>query len=578
MSIVTGTGSNDLISFQGSLQTVTGTFVNPYDGLTVSVNDIYNVNTATYDGLGGTDILNMSPVGDFLMLNDGNGNATVNNVERFIAGSGGDFIHLADANLTLGDVLISGGDGNDILWANVGNDTVNGGNGNDIIDGGPGNDILNGDAGDDTLYGGDGNDTLDGGTGNDTLYGGKGDDRLYGGDGDDILYGDNGPGTNPNDFTHTEIYSKTFTGPAYGVAMGHVVNVYIPAGNEAVSAANVTISYATTITATYKFSEAGYADSLGFYRIGADGTIEDVSIVMKNQHAQSYGDTFTYSYNGEQGDSLGMFLVANGYNTNAAFHNADLSTGTLNFIYHLGLSDQRLANVNDSSADVKLVFHSGTTDTIFNMDIYHSSLSGGAASLNPDGIPHTVSGLADANDPGALRVGFEDLYFLGDADFDDVVFDVRVASQTMEVFGASDNDYLSGGAGNDILYGGFGNDILVGGLGTDHMYGGDGSDIFAFDVIDSNKDYIHDFQGGVGGDQINLTHIISGYDPLTSAISDFVHITHNGSNDDLYVNTTGASGGTYQLLATIIGGTGGLDVNALLADGNLVLNHDVVTA
>lgn len=576
MATVTGTGSNDLITFQGSMQTITGTFVNPYDGLTVNVNDVYNVNTSIYDGLGGTDILNMSPVGDFLMLNDGNGNATVNNVERFIAGSGGDFIHLADANLTMGDVLVSGGDSDDILWTNVGNDIVNGGAGNDLIDGGPGNDQLNGENDNDTLYGGAGNDTLNGGAGNDTAFGGAGDDRLLGGDGDDTLFGDNGLGTNPDDFSHSEVLSKTFSGPVYGVAMGHFINVYIPAGSEAVSAANVTISYATTITATYVFSEAGYANSLGFYRISADGTIHDVDVVMKNQHQAAYGDQFTYTYNGQAGDTLGMFIVANGYNTSAPYHNADLNTGTLNFMYHFGLGDQRVANVNDSNADVKLIFHSGSTDTIFNVDTYHSSLSGGAASLNPDGIAHTVSGLSDANDPGALRVGFEDLYFLGDADFDDVVFDVRVASQVKEIFGASDNDYIAGGAGNDVLYGGFGNDVLVGGQGADHMYGGDGSDIFAFNVIDNQKDFIHDFQSGSGKDQINLSHIVSGYDPLSCAISDFVHLTHNGSNDDLYVNATGVPGGTYVLLASIIGGTGGHDVNALLADGNLVLNHDVV--
>ncbi|MDB5491001.1 MAG: hemolysin-type calcium-binding repeat family protein [Micavibrio sp.] len=578
MPTITGTGSNDLIGFQGSLQNVTATLVNPYDGTTVSINDTYFVNSATYDGLGGTDILNMSPYGDYLSLNDGNGNATIKNIERFIAGAGGDVINLSDPNLILGNVLVSGGEADDVVWTNAGNDTVNGGDGNDIINGGPGNDALNGEDGNDTLFGGTGNDSLSGGAGNDTLFGGAGDDRLIGGDGDDTLFGDNGLGTNPNDFTHTDVVKYNFTGPVYGVAMGNVVNVYIPTGNQAVSAANVTISYATTITANYIFSEAGYADSLGFYRVGADGSIHDVSVVMVNQHQAHYGDTFTYNYNGVAGDTLGMFIVANGYNTSAAYHNADLANGTLNFIYHYGLGDQRLANVSDSGADVALVYTNGASNTVLSVDTYHSSLSGGASSLNPDGIPHMVSGLADANDPGALRVGFEDLYSLGDADFDDVVFDIRVASQTMEVFGASDNDYIAGGAGNDILYGGFGNDVLVGGLGADHMYGGDGSDIFAFDAVDANKDFIHDFQSGAGRDQINLTHIISGYDALSSAISDFVHLTHNGANDDLYVNATGAPGGTYALLATIIGGAGGMDVDALLAAGNLVLNHDVVTA
>lgn len=576
MAPVVGTNSNDVIGFQGTLQQVTGTYINPYSGLSVNINDIYFVNQTIYDGMGGNDLLNMSPNGDFIMLNDGNGNATIRNIESIAAGAGGDAVLLSDAVLQLGNMLISGGDSDDIIWGNVGDDTVTGGNGNDIIDGGPGNDTLNGDGGNDTLFGWTGNDRLSGGTGNDTLFGGAGDDRLSGGDGDDTLYGDNGPNSNPADFTHNETLSFSFSGPVYGVALGHGPNVYIPTGNLAVSAANVTVSYATTITATYVFTEAGYANSLGFYRVSADGTIHDVDVVMKNQHQASYGDQFTYSYNGVAGDSLGMFIVANGYNMDTAYKNTDLSSGTLNFIYDYGLVTQRVATVNDDGNHVSLVYNDGVNNTVFNVNTYHSSLSGGASELNKDGIPHMVSGLADANDPGSLRVGFEDLYFLGDADFDDVVFDIRVASQTMEVFGASDNDYLVGGNGNDILYGGFGNDVLVGGSGADHMYGGDGSDIFAFDVLDANTDFIHDFQTGAGHDSINLTSLLTGYDALTSAINDFVHLVHNGANDDLYVNVNGAPGGTFHLLATIVGGVGGVDVATLLSDGNLVLDHNVI--
>lgn len=574
MAVVTGTNSNDVLTFQGSLQQVTGVFVNPYDGLTVSLNDIYNVNQATYDGLAGTDLLSMSPYGDFLTLNDGSGNATVTNVERFVAGTGNDALFFSDATLTMGDTLISGGEGNDVIWANVGNDIVTGGDSNDLIDGGPGNDTINGENGNDTLYGWTGNDTLSGGAGDDILYGGPGNDVLLGGDGNDTLYGDNGPNSNPADYTHTQTLSHSFTGAVYAVAMDHTVNVYVPPGNQAVTADNVSINYATTVSATFVFSEAGYADSFGLYRISADGSIHDVNILMKNQHQTAEGTQFTYSYNGQQGDTLGMFIVANGYNTSAAFRNADLTHGTLQFIYDFGLGDQRTANVNDDGHHVTLVYNDGVHDTAFNVNTYHSSLSGGASTLNQDGIPHVVSGLADASDPSTLRVAFEDLYYLGDADFNDVIFDIHVANQVTQILGASDNDYLAGGNGNDILYGGFGNDILVGGVGTDQLYGGTGADIFAFDTLDNNPDVIHDFKASEG-DSINLTNLLVGFDPLTSAIQDFIHLVHNGPDDNLAVNANGAPGGTYQVQAIILGGTG-MDVNTMLADGSLVVDHNVV--
>lgn len=575
MAPVTGTGGNDIITFQGNLEQYTATLVNPYSGATVFIDDQKNVNTATYDGLGGTDTLSMSFHGDVLILDNGNGAPTVSNIERYVAGAGGDVIILADDVLTLGDTVISGGDSDDIIWANVGNDTVNGSNGNDLIDGGPGNDSLNGQNDDDTLFGGAGNDTLSGGSGTDTLFGGLGSDIIRGDDGDDTLYGDDGPGSNPALYEHTVVQAHVFTGAAYLYPYDTPANVVIPEANQGIQTGNTAISFATTITATYIFSSAGYHNSLGFYKIGADGTISNVDVVIKNQHQHSYGAEFTYEYDGMQGDSLGTFIIANGYGANATYRNTDLSTGTLQFIYDYNGANERAANVSDDGNLVSLVFNDGVNEVVFNVDVYHSSLSGGIPSLNRDGLVHAMSGLADANDPGALRVGFEDLNYLGDADFDDVVFDIRVASQMIEVFGDADADTLIGGAGNDTLYGGFGDDILIAGLGADNLYGGDGSDIFAFDVMDSYLDQIFDFQAGAGGDILNLTDLLSGYDPLTDAVNDFVRLVTNGADQDIYVNADGDSGGTFTRLAAIIGGTG-TDLNTLLADGNLVLDQSVI--
>ena len=101
---------------------------------------------------------------------------------------------------TLGDLLLVGRGGNDVLKGGSGNDRIYGDTGDDVLDGFGGNDSLYGDGadfasstGNDTLRGGDGNDSLfgdefyGGGTGNDILDGGDGNDYLRGFGGDDIF-------------------------------------------------------------------------------------------------------------------------------------------------------------------------------------------------------------------------------------------------------------------------------------------------------------------------------------------------------------------------------------------------------
>ena len=50
----------------------------------------------------------------------------------------------------------------------------------------------------------------------------------------------------------------------------------------------------------------------------------------------------------------------------------------------------------------------------------------------------------------------------------------------------------------------------------------------------------------------------------------------NGADSDVYVNADGDSGGAFTRLAAIVGGTGGADLNMLLADGNLVLDQSAI--
>ena len=96
------------------------------------------------------------------------------------------------------DVTFEGGStggGADILSGGQGDDTIYAGGGADILDGGQGDDALYGGAGDDQLEGGKGDDELYGGAGDDQLDGGQGDDLIDGGAGDDVLVGGKGEDT-----------------------------------------------------------------------------------------------------------------------------------------------------------------------------------------------------------------------------------------------------------------------------------------------------------------------------------------------------------------------------------------------
>ncbi|MBV1929127.1 MAG: type I secretion C-terminal target domain-containing protein [Gammaproteobacteria bacterium] len=136
--------------------------------------------------------------------------------------------------------------------------------------------------------------------------------------------------------------------------------------------------------------------------------------------------------------------------------------------------------------------------------------------------------------------------------------------------GAAFDETLFGRDGDDILYGNDGDDILYGGSGVDTLSGGNGADVFVFeaDSAFTNVDTISDFDTAES-DIIDITGLLSGYDPLTDAISDFVQITDSGSDSILSVDTDGGADNFVQI-ATLLGVTGLTDEDTLETSGNLI--------
>jgi serralysin len=683
-----GTENSDFLGFQGNLQQLAMTLVNPYSGEMLSIDDEFLVNSQTYDGLGGFDYLLMSNNGDALFLDKIAVNGpnhvqssvpTLQNVEYIIAGAGGDVINLASDIYILTDIRIDGGAGDDILWTNEGNDIVsgldgndhivtgagndhlkglndddylNGGTGADFLEGGNGNDVLTysvdgvwdnaganglyelsgtnrshdtfkggedydtlnlsdgndtllitdsasprhsasgGDrvngienidagAGDDiidlannSIYGEDieingaeGNDFIRSGAGNDALYGGAGNDALYGGAGDDVIYG----GSNSGGIeTNEHLFDGGYTFPTLQERK-HIEKVLgddsTPIG---ITEGDLSVEYSTTATFTFQQSGAGYRNTLGFYRINhEDGTIEGVEVGFANVKNYAAGTAYNVTLPGAPDTDFGFFIIANGYTHNQSYRDIDIQSEHLKFVYDLGGDNERPATIFDDGDDVSLIYDDGSTTTALKGDVYHTTTRGGDTTINGDDADHVVSGLIDENDQSVLRIGFEDLKNLGDADYNDVVFDLRIAGQTIDT-SEQGNDILVGGGGNDQLYGEGGHDLLVMGDGADIAYGGSGHDIFSFDVLDSQTDIIADYN--IMGDQdiLNIADILDGYDPLSDAISDFVQLSATENGDTIIQIHDGTA---FIDAVQITGGLGDNTLQELIDNGSLVVEH-----
>lgn len=331
--------------------------------------------------------------------------------------------------------------------------------------------------------------------------------------------------------------------------------------NKQIAALEKTITtHETTVLAETK-KISSYEKSLATHEANLAARIAE-----KENFIATFTDHYVYTLDGEQGTELGTFIIADGDRVNNKYQGLDLENGELQFVYKLGQGDERLAKITDSSEDVSLVLVNGSNRTVLSGNIYHSTERGASTAINADHAEHVVSGLVNADDDGTLRIGFEDLKNLGDADFNDVVFDVKISTAIVVQTVVEDNDILHGGDGDDVLFGGHGIDIL---------FGGAGADTFLFKQFDESVDIIKDFQSGIGGDNINVTDLLSGYSAADDAIGDFVSVRESGGHTIISVDADGG-GDKYVDIAVIEGGLGGKTVQNLLDDGNLIANSAVM--
>lgn len=132
------------------------------------------------------------------------------------------------------------------------------------------------------------------------------------------------------------------------------------------------------------------------------------------------------------------------------------------------------------------------------------------------------------------------------------------------------DDTIYGGAGDDLIFGQEGDDVIAGGSGDDTIYGGSGADMFLFGALNEGVDTVKDFNAGEG-DRLDLSAILTGYDPLGDDIADFIIATEAGGNTLIAVDAAGTGDALAAVSLVVLEGVTGLDLDlAVKTDSSVV--------
>lgn len=305
-----------------------------------------------------------------------------------------------------------------------------------------------GGAGDDTIDGTGGDDVIDAGAGNDLIRSGTGNDKITTGEGEDIVQGtlaehagdtiaDFEPGADSLrilganvaggdvEIAQTEESTViTFEGGGELTLEGDYTDqgfLFLPDGDNTIVIADDLLTGETLeegeaipdsietglgqvgmllvggedgrdfeLTFDDSVQAAGYDNSLIAYEIDGAGNIRDVRLVAANVKDV----TEPVEIEGvDAGWELHFAVVQNGAN--------------------LGITDTSTVQLIDLGTDIALLVD-GVLSTA---EVFVSHDTG----LNPDGLDHVIAG---ADGEGNAVIGFEDLTGGGDADYQDVVFEV----------------------------------------------------------------------------------------------------------------------------------------------------------
>jgi Ca2+-binding RTX toxin-like protein len=509
----------------------------------------------------------------------------------YVTSNAGVTIDLANATIIGGDAAgdtytsiegVLGSAHRDFLYGDVGTNAFLGSAGNDIIMGRGGADIISGDAGwdyalyttstagvninlttgtntggdaegdiiqqiegiigssyDDTLMGDNGTNILKGESGNDTLNGMGGNDLLYGGIGNDQYIYISGLVT----ITETSGTDTLVFDPVWDINdMDLVTNT-------------LTFDSSNTIT----FNDINLIEWFSFDGMNTMSLTELLTYTPPPPAADDDNFIATAAieyFDGGIGDDAVDFVDS------TAGVKVDLHNDTAHNGYAAGDDYDNIESLSGSAYRDWFWGNNGD-NALYGMG-GNDILEGGAGADTLDGgagwdyarYTRSAAGV-DVNLETNINTG-------GDAE-GDLLNDIE------SVLGSSHNDTITGYASNEFLYGMDGTDTLNGRLGADNLYGGNDNDVFLFDAITaySGIDNIQDFSL-VQNDAIDLSDLLTAYDPNTQAIEDFVQITDDGTHSTVAVDAAG-TGAAFIDIAQVLNVTGLTDEAALVNNGTLIV-------
>jgi Ca2+-binding RTX toxin-like protein len=426
----------------------------------------------------------------------------------------------------------------------TGNDTLNG-----ITLGGSIDDILDGREGNDHLSGAYGNDTYVFSSGNDTYSEQAGTDKIYIGD-----------GWSPSDITMYREPNNSLVIHDTSGNSAEIIQQFQSAGS---SIETIEFANGTTWNLTTMAIEAHGTSGNDTFNPTAFGNQQLVIYGYDGADSLHSGTSDSQLYGGNGNDQLsgqGGNDILDGGDGNDALQG---NSGDDTYIFSTG---------NDTVTDT------GGADTLFigndwtSADItLYRSVNGSLVVQDTVGNVATVQGEFQSTNYSIETIEFSDSTIwhpltmameVHGTSGNDGITPSALGNQQLVIYGYDGADTLNagtsdsqlyGGDGNDTLNGKAGNDILYGGDGSDTLSGGAGADTFGFLTGETGSDTISGFSTAQG-DKIDIHDVLVGYDPLTDAITDYVHVTASGSNAILSVDANGAAGGAgFTQIATISG-------------------------
>jgi Ca2+-binding RTX toxin-like protein len=463
--------------------------------------------------------------------------------------------------------------------------TVNG-----ALAGGPAAAITSGKAGNDTLSGTDKSDHIQGLAGNDSLTGLEGHDTLDGGAGADVLTGGDGSDTYVVDSAKDQVQEAGTVDSDHDRIRSSVsidLNLAQYDGIEHV-----------TLTGTAASKAIG--DEGNNLLIGnvAANVLDGIGMSDNVESDTLIGGLGNDSYFVDEQDSV-IEYADGGIDTVSTSGSIFLSDNVENLVLlesggEIDGSGNALANkITGNGSDNALLGDAGNDSLTGNAGA--DSLDGGS------GVDTMIGGLNDdsywvdsagdlvfetaAKDSGTDLVTSSITYTLGanveNLVLDNLAGDIDGTGNTAnnDIRGNDGNNQLSGLAGNDTLNGGIGDDLLLGGVGTDRletsagadtMAGGAGSDTFALiDEPIDGVDTLFDFDAGPGGDVLDISDLLEGFDPSTSNLADFVQVTVANGSTLISIDADGAANGSAYVAAVSLQGVSA-ELDGLVSNGALV--------